>query len=696
MGGKRSFAARYLLIVLAFCVIATIYLGRLFYIQISGRDQSSEPISTVREVTIQAVRGEIYDRNGKKLVGNRYTYDVSLSFSAYTGMSTHEKNEAYLSLSALLGLHGLRVTGTESYFPFRNSYPFYDAYTKEAADGESKAYYRLLTVLSDAGLARDAEPKRLCAHFESKYELLAKNRDGVRLYTDGEVDTLMRIYYDMESRRFERNGEYLIAENVPLELISALKEQKLDCVEITVNVEREYLYPGYASHILGDIGPIYQEEWEYYSELGYQMNAVVGKSGCEAAFQSYLGGKDGKLKIVKDEFGNIVSTTVLEEPVAGKDVYVTLDIDLQIAAEDGLAENTAYVRNASGDLAELGSGCDAGAAVVLDPNTFEVLAIASHPTYDLSTFTEDYDSLRANEALPLFNRALLGAYEPGSTFKLGMAALAITQGKVSVHETIACTGRYPDAHTAGGVGCSTYGRYHTSGVDVVDAIAYSCNSFFCELGSRLGISTMEQYMSKFGFGKSTGIELGGIEGIMAGPTWRAEVNHEEAWREGNTWQAAIGQSDHQASPLQLCTYVGTLVNGGTRYTAHLLHSVYEFGSDTPIYRFSQSEKTVLNRVEISSDALSSVLEGMRQVIADEDAGAIARRWIDEDIPVTVGGKTGTAQNSGPCDNALFVAAAPYNDPEVVISVVLEEGYMGGYAALTAGRILEAYYGVDGN
>ncbi len=692
MKENKNFGVRYLIIVLAFCVVATIYLGRLFYIQISGRDASSDPVSTVREVTVQAVRGELYDRNGKKLVGNRYTYDLSLSFSAYTGMSALEKNEAYLSLFAMLGLHGIRPTGGDPYFPLRNSYPFYDAYTKEATDGESAVYYRLLTVLSDAGLEKDATPKQLCAHFESKYELLAKDKNGERRYTDDEVDTLMRFYYDTEARRFEKNGEYLITKNVPLDLISALKEQKIDCVEITVNVEREYLYPGYASHILGTVGPIYQEEWEYYSELGYQMNAIVGKSGCEAAFQNYLGGKDGKLRIVEDEFGNIVNVTVLKEPVAGKDVYITLDIDLQIAAEKGLAENTQYVRDASGGNAATGSGCDAGAAVVLDPNTFEVLAIASHPTYNLSTFSEDYNSLRENEALPLFNRALLGSYEPGSTFKLGMAALAMTQNELGAHEVIECTGRYPDAYTSGGVGCSTYGMYHTEGVDVVHALAYSCNSFFCELGSRLGITQMEQYMSKFGFGKTTGFELGGIQGVMAGPTWRAEINHEEAWREGNTWQAAIGQSDHQASPLQLATYVGTLVNGGTRYTAHLLHSVYEFGSDTPVYRFTQSEKTVLDRIDISDSARASVLEGMRQVIADEDAGAIARRWIDEDIPVTVGGKTGTAQNSGPCDNALFVAAAPYNDPDVVVSVVLEEGYTGGYAALTAGRILEAYYG----
>ena len=220
----------------------------------------------------------------------------------------------------------------------------------------------------------------------------------------------------------------------------------------------------------------------------------------------------------------------------------------------------------------------------------------------------------------------------------------------------------------------------------------SLNSFFCELGHRLGIDRMEDYMSRFGFGKSTGLELGGISGVLAGPTYRASINHPEGWREGNTWQASIGQSDTQASPLQISTYLATLCNGGTRYEAHLLHSVYDYGSDAPAFVYEQSEATVLDRVELSESVLSTVFEGMRQVIADESSGATVRRWINSTtVPVTVGGKTGTAQNSKDADNALFVCAAPYNDPEIVITVVLEQGYTGGYAALTAGRILTEFY-----
>lgn len=694
MAYRRGYTLRYLLIVAVFCVVSVVYLGRLFYIQIWGREDSLNLGMDVREVTVQAVRGEIYDRNGKKLVGNLYSHDLTLSYSAYHGMGIHERNAAYLSLSEVLGRAGIRMSGDDAFFPFDGSYPFFGSYSKEATDGESLRHYRRLRVLEDLGLPTDTDPASLTSYYETKYQFLAVDENGKRRYTDEEIDLLFRFYYDLDARRFPTNGEYTLAKDLSLNLITALKEMQIGCVEFTVNVEREYLYPGYASHILGSVGPIYSEEWEYYNELGYQMNAIVGKSGCEAAFESYLGGKNGTMEIVTDESGIVVSTSLKKAPEAGKDIYLTLDIELQIAAEKGLAENVEYVTDASGGSSFRGGGCDSGAAVAMNPETFEVLAIASCPTYDLNTYSEDYEDLKADEALPLFNRALFGAYEPGSTFKLGMAAVSLMEGEIGTSEIISCTGRYPSADIFGSVGCSTYrvGGYHSGGEDVVHAIAYSCNSFFCELGHRLGISKMEDYMARFGFGENTGFELGGISGVLAGPTWRAENNHPEGWREGNTWQAAIGQSDNQASPLQLATYLSTLCNGGTRYTAHLLHSVYDYGSDTPSYVWEQSEATVLDRVEIPSDVLATVFEGMRQVIADDSAGSTVRRWINErTVPVTVGGKTGTAQNSKDSDNALFVCAAPYNAPEIVVTVVLEQGYMGGYAALTAGRILEEFY-----
>ena len=272
-------------------------------------------------------------------------------------------------------------------------------------------------------------------------------------------------------------------------------------------------------------------------------------------------------------------------------------------------------------------------------------------------------------------------------------AIALTEHSIVESTILTCTGKYQGSFT-----CSTYSDTHWwGGIDVIDAIAYSCNSFFCELGNRLGIQKMEQYLALFGLGESTGLELGGAKGILAGPTYRAEhaENYapDDVWGPGLTWQAAVGQQ-HQLSPMQIACYIGTLCNGGTRYTAHLLHSVYRFGSDEPSFVYQQTEDTVLSRIEIAQDDLDTIFEGMKKMITET---TFTNNLIgnNDNIPVTVGGKTGTAEKGTEDNplpsNALFVASAPYDDPDIVISVVLEDGAHGYYCAITATRILEAYY-----
>lgn len=673
---------RYLGIVAVFCLVCVIYLGRLFFIQISGRENQYTADITEREVTVQAVRGEIYDRNGVKLVANRYSYDLSLAHAQFFSLAVHERNGVCLDVQTALAKRGGEGVRKQKYFPFDGTYPNY-TYSAETLDGDSIRSYRLKRVLGDLGFKGDVSAKQLRDYYTDTYDLLALDSSGNRRYSDKEVDTIIRMYYDLDATRFRSSGEYVLCEDVDMSLMTYLKEQNIKALNFTVNVEREYCYPGYASHILGLVGPIYSNEWEYYNELGYQMNAIVGKSGCEAAFEDYLRGTDGKVKIKEDKNGNVVDVEVLTEAVAGNDVYLTIDINLQIAAEDGLKENVEYIVNQSTGV-ETGAECQTGAAVAMNPNTFEVLAIASYPTYDLTSYNADYNLLSQDPKQPLLNRAINGTFAPGSTLKPGMAAISLIDGVISRYSHVTCTGRYK-----GTVGCSTYGTNHVGSIDIIDAIAYSCNSFFCELGNLLGIEKMENYLRAFGLGQSTGLELGGSKGILAGPTYRGEIQSPELWQPGMTWQAAIGQSDHQLSPVQMACYIATLCNGGTRYTAHLLHSVYRFGSSEPSFVYQQTEDTVLSRIEISQGTLDTVFAGMKKVVSET---ASVRRWINSNtIPVTVGGKTGTAQTGGVCDNALFVAAAPYDDPDIVISVVLEKGYSGGLASLTAARILEAYY-----
>ncbi len=680
---RQTHTLRYLGIVTVFCLVCVIYLGRLFFIQISGRENQYTADITEREVVVQAVRGELYDRNGKKLVANRYSYDLSLAHAQFFALSLQEKNEVCLGVQNALAKRGGAGVREQKFFPFDGTYPNY-TYSADTMDGDSIRYYRLKRVLGDIGLKEDATAIQLRDYYTDTYDLLQLDNQGNRRFSDKEIDTLVRMYYDIDATRFRSSGEYILCEGVDMSLMTYIKEQNIKAVNFTVNVAREYCYPGYASHILGLVGPIFSDEWEYYNELGYQMNAIVGKSGCEAAFENYLRGTDGKIRIKEDKNGNVVEVEVLTEPIAGNDVYLTIDIDLQIAAEDGLAENVAYIVDRATGV-ETGLECKSGAAVAMNPNTFEVLAIASYPTYDLTTYNADYNLLSQDPAQPLLNRALNGTYAPGSTLKPGMAAIALTDDAIVTSTRIACTGKYK-----GTVGCSTYGTNHWGEINVIDAIAYSCNSYFCEIGHRLGIQKMEKYLTEFGLGQPTGLELGGSKGILAGPTYRGTIQSTEQWQPGMTWQAAIGQSDHQLSPMQMACYIGTLCNGGTRYTAHLLHSVYRFGSDAPSFVYEQNDSTVLGRTDLSENDLNTVFAGMRKVVTSTSS---VSRWLvnNKNIPVAVGGKTGTAQTGGDCDNALFVAAAPYNDPDVVISVVLEKGYSGGLASLTAARILEAYY-----
>ena len=673
---KRDSVWRYLTVAFAFCLVIVIYLGRMFYVQISGKDDNYNDNTVTRTVVVPAVRGEIFDRNGKTLVSNRKLYSLVLPYSSFAALDQRSANDTALALLRALDHTGEGNLHTEIAFPFDGAYPNY-TFSASTLEGDTREAYYLNRVLGDLGLNRDSDVATIVNRYVADHALLSTYSNDARIWNDADVDRLIRLYYDMDARRFAVAGEYSVAENVSFNLVTYVEELGLPSATFSVKIERVYQYPGYASHILGTVGPIYAEEWEYYNEQGYQMSALVGKSGCEYAFEEYLHGIDGIMKITEDKAGNIIATEWVREPVSGCDVRLTIDIELQIAAEDGLANNVSNV----------GGNCNAGAAVAMNPDTFEVLAIASYPTYDLTYYNALYGELSQDAAKPLLNRALSGSYAPGSTFKLGVAVSAMMEGKINASSQITCNGRTEHYHRPT---CSTFQNgTHGGAIDVTEAIADSCNTFFYELGYRLGIDKMNEYMKQFGFGQSTGLELGGISGILAGPDFRLENNY-PAWMPGDVLSAAIGQSDNTASPLQLACYLSTLSNGGTRYSAHLLHSVYRFGATEPLYAYTQSDDTVLDRMDIPASVQNTIFAGMRDMI--KGSSTASRNMAS--VPVTVGGKTGTAEVNGKDSNALFIGAAPYNDPEIVVSVVLEAGRSGTNATYTAGKILEKYYALQ--
>ncbi len=696
MATKKRFAFRYLLIAVVFCAVSLIYVGRLFYIQIAGRDADFSTGTTVAIVKVQAARGEIFDRNGKPLVTNSYTYDLSLSYSSMSAVGITKANRTYLQILSALDVCGASNTHTENYFPLSGTYPNY-SFTTDAKTPDSVVAYRLGRILKTRGMKSDATAQDLMNEYVESYRLLETDDDGVRLYTDYEIDRLIRLRYDMDAVGFHAAQDYVFARNTSITLMTYIKEQGLPGVRFAANAERVYNYPGYASHILGSVGPIYSEQWDYYNELGYQMNAIVGKDGCEKAFESYLRGTDGEWRVTIDAEGRIIKTEVLKEPVPGKDVYLTIDIDLQIAAEDSLAENVQYVQEHDTN-AVVGYACDSGAAIVMDPSTFEILAIASYPTFDLTTYNRDFNSLIADPARPTSNRTLMETYAPGSTFKLGVAIAGLNEGTITPDFTYPCSGvytRFDDYQPK----CYTY-SYGTHGgrISVVKALADSCNTFFYELGYRLGIVKIDSYLGDMGFGRPTGIELGEMIGTLAGEPG----SYEGQWQPGDTVQTAIGQFTTRATPLQLCSYVATVANRGTRLSAHLLDRVCELGSDEPIYTDDHLLLSPLSVGEWSDTAYSTVMEAMRQMIRDSNT---ARNFLSQNGVSynLVGGKTGTAQfNRYVTDgatgeitkieltNALFVGVYGESEPELVVSVVLEKASSGTYASYTAAGIFGAW------
>lgn len=691
-----------------FAFVCLIYVIRLAALELNGNNIGGhrQDGTTTRTEIVQAVRGEIYDRNGKALVTNRYTLNLTLDYSVLPSAGV-ERNRAILRALNILNRCGESGKLCDTYYPLEGMYPslVYSASAESAGTSQNKTLLRVLDstglrglaiqrIRADQGVTRvratelfDEDPLRyvtaeeLVTRFVKSHKLNEASEDDGSVFSDADIDRLLRILYGMEAAGFSRANDYILASDVSMDTVTAEREAGVPGIGYTQTAARVYAYPGYASHILGQTGPIYEEDWEYYKQLGYNMNATVGISGCESAFESYLHGQDGIRVVVEDRDGNIVDEYMKKEAVAGQDIYLTIDIDLQIAAEDGLSENVSYIQNTYGR-----QDCRSGAAIAMDPETGEILALASYPTYDLSSFSRDYEKLSNDSALPLYNRALFGLYAPGSTFKPGVAAAALSEGIIDGSTQLECAGKYTyfkSYQPACWIYNSTVSTTHQHGyINVREAICVSCNCFFYETGRLLGIESMNRYDRLFGLGEKTGIELGEATGILAGPEYRTQT-HGVTWQATDTIAAAIGQSDNAFTPLQLGVYMSTLVNGGTRYAAHLLLRVRNFTTHTDTYTASPQ---VLSSVTLAPSVLNEVMEGMRAAVTE--SSGVSRYMTG--LPFSVAGKTGTAQTGAKTDNGLFVCCAPASKPSIVVATVIEKAGGGSYAALSAGRILKAY------
>ena len=633
--------------------------------------------------TVEAARGQILDRYGRVLVSNRASYNVSLD----TSFMGEDRNTVLLRLLDICREESVTWSDT---LPVSQSAPY--VFTAEGAYGNLRKYAEKM---KGEGLVPTAEEIEALQSAESPAlpsaeRLIAKLRETYQVdpaLSDEEARDLVGVLYELALRSREITwSSYVFAQDVEMTFIVKVKEASLSGVSIDTTTVREY-NTSYAAHLLGRVGLMDSDEWNnIYQALDYPYNASVGKDGMEQAFESYLHGVPGKRAIETNDQGKVVSaddnwkiderTGEPQAPQPGYNVISTLDIKLQEAVERALADGVGALKS---------EDTQGAAAVVIDVNDGGVLASASYPTYDLSTFLQNYTELANDPLNPLFNRATQGIYPPGSTFKMVTAIAGLQEGVITPTDEILDTGRYTyykDYQPQ----CWYYRQYgRTHGKEnVSEAIRDSCNIFFYDVGRRLGISLLDEYAQKFGLGEYTGIEVYESKGHVAGPGYTESLG--QKWYDGNTLPAAIGQENNQFTPIQLANYVATLANGGTHYSAHLLKEVKSSDFSQVVYQY---EPEVLNELDLDPENLEAVTRGMLMVT---QPGGSAYSYGFNTLDIQVAAKTGSAQVSSATEsNAVFVCFAPYEDPEIALAIVVEKGGSGSTLSSIAVEILDYYF-----
>lgn len=666
---------RYNIIIVIVCIIGLILIFQLFNLQVINGDEyrAESGARLTRETIVYADRGEILDCNGVKLVTTSTGYSLDLYKTTTDNL---QLNDNILKIINVLEENG------DSYVD--NLILQVNPYEFSTENEDSIKRWKKNNNIDENYTAEQ------CFNFlKQKYEI--KNDDV------DEARKIMAIRYEITQNGYSNVKPVQIANNISKESVLRFSEEnsKFSGIDIITEPIVTYNYSSLASHVLGYCGKITQSELDNVGDE-YSKDELIGKTGIQYVFEKYLRGKNGKRQIDMDVNGNITGEYITEDPIVGSDVQLTIDADIQSVAEKSLKDDIEKI--ASGGYAEQ-SDANAGAVVVMNIKNGEILALASYPDYEPQLFvngisTEKYNEYKESEAL--YNRAISGAYAPGSTFKMITAIAGLETNAITISEKINCAGVYPHAHKPVCWYYSTYRRGHGS-LNVSEAIQHSCNCFFYEVGNRIGIDTLSQYTKYFGLGRKTGIELPSESlGNIASKDRATEENRE--WYLGETLSAAIGQSYNNVTPLQMAKYISILVNGGHQIDTTLVKSI--INSDKSEVSRDEINEYVNNLLGIKEENIEehtfedenvkAVLEGMKNVTTESGGTAYS---IFKDSNIQVGGKTGSAQ-AGNKTHAWFVGFAPFDDPEIAVVTIIENGGHGAYAAQVAKDIFESYFFED--
>lgn len=683
--GTKTVKRRVTAFVVAVLFVFSLFAIDLFRIQIvHAEDYTKKSVAlSTSDTTIIAARGEILDSNGVPLVTNKQINAVIFNGSYFPSVKNQEeRNKVINSLIKLCESYNAEWNfDIPMYFDASGNIQF-----KEDSEADIK-YLKSKNVLY---LNEYATAQNCFDELKTKFNL--------QDYSNDEALKIGSVCYSLKKAAFSVSNPYTFADDVTVELASAIKEQSatLVGVEISVTTERQYLDGTIAPHILGTVGKLNAQEYnnktdEYELAIenekltqqekqnlklrAYSMNDQIGKFGLEASMENYLRGTNGIESTVTDSQGN-KTTELSVEPKQGDTVILTIDSKFQKSVQDSLQKFVDQYKDKSTIPA-------VGSAVVMDVNTGAVLACATYPSYDLSTYYTDYSALAQDKSSPLWNRALQSTYEPGSTFKVGMALAGLEEGVITPSTKFTCNRVYtyfPDTPF------KCLGSHGS--IDVTEALNQSCNIFFYETGRQLGIERMNDYATRLGLGQKTGVEVSESTGVLASIAYREA--HGGTWYPGDTVQAAIGQSDNLFTPIQLCNYIATVANGGTRYKAHFVKSV-----KTADYSETLIDNTpiVLNNTGISQSSIETVKVGMKRLGARLNAF--------RDLPVPVACKTGTAESKAKVNgkieaglNGFMVSFAPADEPQIAVCVAIENLNSGSATQVLVADIYRAYFGTQ--
>lgn len=673
----RNTNLRYNLITILVYIVGIVLIVQLFNLQIVNGKEYRETSNTrlSRETVIKAARGSIKDRTGNMLVTTKMGFNIELY---KTKINTTTLNKTILNTIKIL------ENNNDKYI---NNLPIsIEPFKFTIDDEESQVNWK-----KENDIKEDATPEQCFYELKEKYKI---EQDNIL-----EAYKIMVVRYEISRNGYSSIRPVTIAKDVSRESAVKLGEQSIYFPGISATNEPMVSYPSgsLASHILGYVGNITETELDGREDT-YGINDVIGKVGIQYVFEEYLRGKDGIKQLDMSVDGTITDEYITQEAVAGSDVILTIDANLQAATEKALANN---IKKIAGGGFSKRSDAKAGAAVVMNVKTGEILAMASYPDYEPELFVNGISQKKLdeyNKGDNIFNRAISGVYAPGSTFKMITAIAGLETGVITPTEKINDIGVYKKAHEPACWIWNSYGMSH-GWLNVTEAITHSCNYFFYEVGYRATIDNIAKYAKYYGLGEKTNVELPMEEKGIVATRDKAKERGDE-WQIGETLSAAIGQSYNSYTPIQMAKYISMLANGGEPIDVTIVKSINDVNgnqvSKEDITKFVNAKlgltKEKKENLNIKKKNIDAILKGMKGVTSEEGGTAYS---TFANFNIELGGKTGSAQTDVQGKiNGWFVGFAPYEEPEIAVVVLVENAGSGSYTAEVARDILQEYFGMN--